>query len=59
MPTLGAHVPLELPGHGGVLLYLDSASVVAQLQVLHVIREEDVGSLYVPESWQIPDLKNH
>ena len=48
--TLGAHVPLELPGHRGVLLYLDSAPVVPQFQVLHVIREEDVCPLYVPES---------
>ena len=50
IPTLCPHVPLELPGHRGVLLYLDGAPVVPQLQVLHVIREEDVGPLYVPES---------
>ena len=48
-PTLGADVPLELAGHGGVLLDLDGAAVVAQLQVLHVVRQEDVGALYVPE----------
>ena len=48
-PTLGPDVALELAGHGGVLLDLDGAAVVAQLQVLHVVRQEDVGALYVPE----------
>ena len=53
IPTLCTHMPLELPGHRGVLLNLDGASVVAQLQVLHVVRQEDVGSLDVPEIFQI------